>query len=74
MKLKAVSGIMLILLFMGMLTLAFDIRPVKAQLGTIYIRADGSVDPPTANITSVDNSLTTLPITIMTRLWSRETT
>ena len=30
------------------------IRPVVAQ-GTIYIRANGSVDPPTANITSVDN-------------------
>jgi hypothetical protein len=47
---KAVSGIMLILLLIGMLTLASNIQPVEAS-GTIYIRADGSVDSPTANIT-----------------------
>ena len=46
---KAVSGMMLTLLLMGMLTLAFNIQPVKAS-GTIYIRADGSIDPPTAPI------------------------
>ena len=33
----------------GMLALAFNIQPVEAN-GTIYIRADGSVDPPTAPI------------------------
>ena len=49
---KAVSGIMLTLLLIGMLTL--NIQTVRAS-GTIYIRADGSVDPPTANITSSDN-------------------
>jgi len=37
-----------------MLTLAFNIQPVKAS-GTIYIRADGSVEPDTAPISSVDN-------------------
>jgi parallel beta-helix repeat protein len=37
-----------------MLTLAFNIQPVKAE-GTIYIRADGSIDPPTAPILTVDN-------------------
>jgi len=47
MKRKIVSGIMLALLLVSMLTLAFDIRLVKAS-GTIYIRADGSIDPPTA--------------------------
>jgi parallel beta-helix repeat protein len=51
---RTVSGITLTLLLTGMLTLAFDIQPVKAS-GTIYIRADGSVDPTTANITNVDN-------------------
>jgi parallel beta-helix repeat protein len=51
---KTASAIMLTLLFIGMLTLAFNIQPVKAS-GTIYIRADGSVDPPTAPISSVDN-------------------
>jgi len=49
MRRKATSGIMLALLLAGMLTLAFNIQSVKA-IGTIYIRADGSVDPPTAPI------------------------
>jgi parallel beta-helix repeat protein len=34
--------------------LSFNVQPVKAS-GTIYIRADGSIDPPTAPISSVDN-------------------
>jgi len=37
-----------------MLTLAFNIQSVRAS-GIIYIRPDGSIDPPTANITSSDN-------------------
>ena len=45
---------MFILLVTSMLTLAFNIQPVKAS-GTIYIRADGSIDPPTAPISTVDN-------------------
>ena len=49
MRLKAVSGIILTLLVIGMLTLTFNIEPVKAS-GTIYIKADGSVDPPSAPI------------------------
>jgi parallel beta-helix repeat protein len=46
---KTVSGMIVALLLTNMLTLAFNIQPVKAE-GTIYIRADGSVDPPTAPI------------------------
>jgi len=42
-------GIMLTLLLVGMLTLAFNIQQVKAS-GTIYIRADGSIDPLNAPI------------------------
>jgi parallel beta-helix repeat protein len=53
MKLKAVSGIMLTLLLIGMLILTFNIQPVRAS-GTIYIRADGSVEG-TTHISSVDN-------------------
>jgi parallel beta-helix repeat protein len=50
MERKMVSGIMLTLfLLISMLTLAFNIQPVKAS-GTVYIRADGSIDPPTAPI------------------------
>jgi len=51
---KIVSGIMLSLLLIGMLILAFDIQPVKAS-GTIWIRSDGSVDPDSAPISTVDN-------------------
>ncbi|RLC80787.1 MAG: hypothetical protein DRI61_04985, partial [Chloroflexi bacterium] len=46
---KLFSGIMLTLLLISMLGLMFNIQPVKAS-GTIYIRADGSIDPPTAPI------------------------
>lgn len=37
-----------------MLVVAWDVPPVQA-VGTIYIRADGSIDPPTAPITTTDN-------------------
>jgi len=46
---KTVSGIMVTLLLVGTLLLAFSIQPVRA-VGTIYIRPDGSIDPPTAPI------------------------
>jgi len=46
---KTASGIMLTLLLTGLLMMAFHIQPVRAS-GTIYIRADGSIDPPTAPI------------------------
>jgi len=46
---KVVCVIILVLMLNGMLMLAFNIQLVKAS-GTIYIRADGSVDPPTAPI------------------------
>jgi parallel beta-helix repeat protein len=47
---ETVSGIMLSLLLINTLMLAFSIQPVKAASGTIYIRADGSVNPSTAPI------------------------
>jgi hypothetical protein len=50
---KTVSGILLFLLLVSTLTLAFNIQPVKAEGETIYIRADGSVYPPTAPIQRV---------------------
>jgi parallel beta-helix repeat protein len=56
---KTVSGMMLALLLISMLSLAFNIQPVKAS-GPIYIRADGSIDPPTAPITTADNITYTL--------------
>jgi parallel beta-helix repeat protein len=54
MKKKTVSAIALTLLLTSLLMLAFNIQPVKAE-GTIYIRADGSIDPSTAPISSLDN-------------------
>jgi parallel beta-helix repeat protein len=54
MRFKAFIGMVLVLLFVGMLALAFNIHPVKAS-GTIYIRSDGSIYPSTANITTANN-------------------
>lgn len=48
-----VSVFMVTLIIASTFTLAFDIQPVKAE-GTIYIRADGSIDPPTAPISTLD--------------------
>lgn len=46
---KIVFTIVLTLLATNMLTRVYTIQPVKAS-GTIYIKADGSIDPPTAPI------------------------
>jgi len=51
---KSVSIILLSLLVMSMLALTFRVQPVGAS-GAIYIRADGSIDPPTAPIYTADN-------------------
>ena len=48
---KVVSGIVLMLLLTSTLSSASVIQPVKAEwTGTVYIRADGSIDPPDAPI------------------------
>ncbi len=63
MKGKAVSGLLLILLLIGILILHFNIQPVKSDYTwteTIYIRADGSIHPTTAPISTVDNVTYTL--------------
>jgi len=49
-----ISGLMLTLLLVSMLFVVFDAQVVVAS-GTIYIRADGSIDPPTTPISSADN-------------------
>jgi hypothetical protein len=41
---RVVLGFVLALLLTTTLILAFEIQPAKAS-GTIYIRADGSIDP-----------------------------
>ncbi len=50
---KAISVIMLALMIIGV-TLTFNVHPAMAS-ETVYIRADGSIDPPTAPISSVDD-------------------
>ena len=59
---KAVCGILLsILLFILMFLSAINIKPAKAEwTGTVYIRADGSIDPPDAPIKTYDNIIYTL--------------
>jgi parallel beta-helix repeat protein len=52
---KLVYSIVTVVVLMGVLGVSFNVNKVEAQLGTIYIMADGSIDPPTANITSTDN-------------------
>jgi len=57
---RIVSEVMLTLLLLSMLTLAFNIQPAKAWTGTVYIRADGSIDPPDAPIITYDKVTYTL--------------
>lgn len=61
---KTVSEIMFVLLLTSVFVLAFNIQPVKAE-GIIYIRADGSIDPSNAPITTVDNITYTFMDTII---------
>jgi parallel beta-helix repeat protein len=50
-----VSGTMLILLLMAMFSLSSNIKPTKAEwTGTVYIRADGRIDPPDAPIKNLN--------------------
>jgi len=51
---RTVSTSLFVMLLTSMLCSAFKIMPAEAA-GTIYIRADGSIDPPTAPISSLDN-------------------
>ena len=55
-KKSAVTGI-LFFLFLSIIVTAISVRPVQAS-STIYIRADGTIDPPTANITRDELNIT----------------
>ncbi len=52
---RTVSAILLIMLLTSMLYLAFKVMPVRA-VGTIYIKGNGSIDPPDVPISNVGNS------------------
>jgi parallel beta-helix repeat protein len=51
---KAISALMLALLLVGLLTMAFNIQPARAE-ATVNIRPDGSIYPLTAPISTLDN-------------------
>ena len=58
---KQLSTIFLTLLLTSMLGMALNIQPVKAEwTGTVYIRADGSIDPSDAPVITYDNVTYTL--------------
>jgi parallel beta-helix repeat protein len=58
---RLVSGLMLTLLITSLLAFMFNVQPVKGEwTGTVYIRADGSIEPPDAPIITHDNITYTL--------------
>jgi len=60
-KAASIIVLILVLLTMGMLSLVFNIQPAKSEwTGTVYIRADGSIDPPDSPIITYDNITYTL--------------
>jgi len=56
---KLLLSIVLAILLASMLSVMFNVQMVKAS-GTIYIRADGSIDPSTTPISTTDNITYTL--------------
>jgi parallel beta-helix repeat protein len=54
-----VSGVWVLLLFVALFGVALNVPLVRGS-GTIYIRADGSIDSPTASISTLDNVTYTL--------------
>jgi parallel beta-helix repeat protein len=50
---KHIFPLMFVFVLLGVFASAIIVQKVRAQ-GTIYIRADGSIDPPSANIESAD--------------------
>jgi len=58
---RTLSGLMFTLLLIGVLTLTVDIKQAKSEwTGTVYIRADGSIDPSDAPVITYDNVTYTL--------------
>lgn len=57
---RIASSLIVALLFSSLFAFVLIIQPARADVGTIYIRADGSIDPPTAPISTFDNITYTL--------------
>jgi parallel beta-helix repeat protein len=52
---RTASSIIVALFCLSLSVFAFTVQPARAEPETIYIRADGSISPTTANITTSDN-------------------
>ena len=61
---KAVYLTIFVVVLMGVLSVSINVHKVEAPYPIIFIRADGSIDPPTANVTSLDNVTYTLTANI----------
>jgi len=55
-----VFGVLVFVLLVAVFGVVLNVPLVKGDSGTIYIRADGTIDPPTAPITTLDNVTYTL--------------
>jgi len=55
-----VFGVLVLLVFVAVFGVVLNVSFVKGNSGTIYIRADGSIDPPDAPISTFDNVTYTL--------------
>jgi len=51
---RQIFSVIIVIIVISIIGLVINVKPAKAA-ETIYIRADGGIDPPTANITSSDN-------------------
>jgi parallel beta-helix repeat protein len=52
---KLISLVFSIVLFAGIVILAFGVKGVRAQGVIVYIQDDGSIEPPVANLATVDH-------------------
>ena len=52
---KPFYSLLFLVVLMGVSTASFNVHKVEAPYPIVYIEAEGSIDPPTANITSPDN-------------------
>jgi parallel beta-helix repeat protein len=59
-KLGLVFGVWAFVFLVATFGVVLNVRSVKSSSETIYIRADGSIDPPTAPISTLDNMIYTL--------------
>jgi parallel beta-helix repeat protein len=52
---KPFYSLLFLVVLMGVSTASFNVHNVEAPYPIVYIKAEGAIDPPTANITSPDN-------------------